>query len=122
MARLRGMENHDCAECSLKKKIICDIDEVDVSAYEKIMTGINIADIAINPNLIEDDSSEEKIKTFINTVMGRKEKFKQLEIEWWRGMLKKYKISNLTKIDVFTRKFYACVDDKGIEKMDFEQK
>jgi hypothetical protein len=55
-------------------------------------------------------------------VMERKENFKKQEIEWWRNMIKRYNISNSTKIDVFNGQFYVCVDKNGNEKIDFEKK
>jgi hypothetical protein len=114
--------NHNCADCKLTKKIVCDIDGEDVTSYESIMTGIGTADAAINPSLIEEDVSEEKMRTFVDMVLERKENYKKKEVEWWRSMLKKYEISSATKIDVFNGQFYVCLDKDGIERVDFEEK
>jgi uncharacterized protein YlzI (FlbEa/FlbD family) len=122
MARMRGMENHNCVDCALKRKIVCTVDMDDIKAYESIMTGINTADIAVNPSFIEDGLSDDKMKIFIQTVLERKEQWKNLEVDWWRNMLKKYKITNNTKIDVFNGQFYVCLDDEGIERIEFQPK
>jgi hypothetical protein len=48
--------------------------------------------------------------------------YKQLETEWWAKIIKKYKISDKTKIDVMNRVFYHCLDKNGKEVIDFVPK
>jgi hypothetical protein len=117
-------QNHNCEECSWKRKVIVEhVDKDDVDVYETIMTGINTAQTARNQtNFDGGNTSPEVMKAYFSTIMDNEAHFKKLEIEWWRNMIEKYKISDFTKIDVIKRQFYVCVDEDKNEKIEFSPK
>jgi dissimilatory sulfite reductase (desulfoviridin) alpha/beta subunit len=119
-----GVAHHDCRNCAYTKRIMVDeVDDEDVDAYEIIMTGINTSQASKNLSVIEHaGASQETIKIYLNTVLDREDHYKRLETQWWRDMIKKYKIDNFTKIDVINRQFYVCRDDKGNETLNFKPK
>jgi hypothetical protein len=62
------------------------------------------------------------MKAYFSTIMDKEAHYKKLEVEWWQKMIEKYKISEMTKIDIMRREFYQCVDKDGNEKIEFENK
>jgi hypothetical protein len=117
-------QNHNCSECAWKRKVVIEnVDKDDVSVYETIMTGISTAQAARNQNNFNGENvSSEMMKAYFSTIMDREEHYKKLEIEWWRKMIEKYKISDFTKIDVMKSQFYICVDEDKNEKIEFSPK
>lgn len=119
--KFKNEVSHNCSDCAFKKKIIVNVvDKEDVDVYETIMTGISTAQVAKDPGIIGDDVSVEKMTAFFNAAMDKEAHYKKLEIEWWRKMLIKYKISDRTKIDVMKGQFYVCADEEGKEYVDFK--
>jgi hypothetical protein len=121
---MENNEMHDCNECAWKKKIIVEsVDNDDVDVYEKIMTGLNTAQAARKQtDFSSENVSSEVMNAYFSAIMDKEAHYKKLEIEWWRNMIEKYKISDFTKIDVMRRQFYVCVDDGENEKIDFKNK
>jgi hypothetical protein len=115
--------SHNCEECAWKKRVVLEeIDKEDVDVYEMIMTGTNTAKAARSQPLKGEGISTENMTAYYGAVMEKEAHYKKLEIEWWRNMLKKYKISDFTKIDVIKRQFYVCESPDGKEKIEFEPK
>jgi hypothetical protein len=114
-------QNHNCEECSWKKEIVVEsVDKEDIDVYESIMTGISTAQAARNQsNFSGEGASDEVMKAYFSAVMDKEAHYKKLEIEWWRKMIEKYKISDFTKIDVMKGQFYICKDSEGKERIEF---
>jgi hypothetical protein len=112
---------HDCNECSWKKKVVVEkIDQDDIDVYETIMTGISTAQVARSQvDFPRENVTKEMMNAYFSTIIEKEAHYKKLEIEWWREMMEKYKISKLTKIDVMQKQFYVCVDENGNEKIEF---
>jgi hypothetical protein len=119
---MENKQSHKCDECAWKKKVVIEeVDKDDVDVYEKIMTGISTAQAARNQNNFAGENvSSEVINAYFSAVMDKEAHYKKLEIEWWRNMIEKYKISDFTKIDVMKKQFYVCLDENGKEKIDYE--
>jgi hypothetical protein len=43
-------------------------------------------------------------------------------MQWWSRILKKYKISDKTKIDVMNKLFYHCLTKDGKEEVEYMPK
>jgi hypothetical protein len=122
----RKMENaieHVCENCLFKKEIVLtDIDEKDIEEYEKIQVGLDIAQSVKKPENMPTNASSTAIKAYFEVVFEKEAYYKKQEMEWWRRIMKKYNISDKTKIDVFNKLFYHCLDAKGNEVIDFVPK
>jgi hypothetical protein len=112
--------DHVCENCMLKKEIVIpEVDTEDVAEYEEIQIGLSIAQSTNKPENIPKNASANVIKAYFEVVMEREAFYKKREREWWSKILKKYKISDRTKIDTINKTFYHCIDDKGNEVIDF---
>jgi hypothetical protein len=115
--------NHVCEDCALRKEIVIEnVDDEDVDVYNTIQTGISTAQASNDPSIIPDGVSEEKMKAYFEAAIAKEAHYKKLEMEWWQKMMKKYNISDKTKIDPMQKKFYKCVDENNQEQIYFESK
>jgi hypothetical protein len=116
----QALINHVCEDCALRKEIVIEkVDQDDVDVYELILTGINTAQMANDPSMVPDGVSEEKMKAYFEAAIGKEAHYRKLEMEWWRNMMKKYQISDKTKMDTVQGNFYHCLDKEGNEQIDF---
>jgi hypothetical protein len=112
-----------CKKCLLHKEILVNnVDEDDIDVFTKIINGINTNKVAINPDIILDNLSNDEIKSFVENNLNNRKYYKNLEIEWWKTMISKYGITENTKIDTNAKIFYHCLNDKGIEEINFKNK
>jgi hypothetical protein len=114
---------HQCKDCAFTKEIVIeDVDEEDVVEYDKIQIAISSLQASNSPENLPKDAAPNVIKAYFEVLFEKETHYRQLERAWWMRILKKYKISESTKIDTNERVFYHCIDKKGKEMIDFKPK
>jgi hypothetical protein len=112
-----------CEDCALRKEIVGEkVDKEDIDVYNLIQTGISTAQAANDPSIIPDDVSKEKMKIYFETAIEKEAHYRNLLAEWWTTTLRKYKITDRTKIDPLNGVFYHCLDNAGNEQIEFVPK
>jgi hypothetical protein len=114
---------HNCHECAAKKEILdIKVDEEDIEEYEDIRAGLNTAnDMMSQYTQVEKPVNEKVLRAALDVVHQKESEYKLKEQKWWRRILKKYNISEQTKIDINRDCFYVCLLN-GSEIIDFVPK
>jgi hypothetical protein len=114
---------HSCVNCALKKEIVLEsIDDIDIEEYETIQASLASIREANTQGTIPSDAPPQVLKTYFEVMLEKEAHYKKLERQWWNKIIKKYKISENTKVDTLQKVFYHCIDATGKEMVNFVAK
>lgn len=122
---------HSCADCALKRVFISDlvVDDEDAKAFIVINNELDNAQQACDPTAldslppIENENQKLNREMYFKAAIASKNEAKAKLSAWWIHMKNKYGENNVpdtAKFDVGSNKFYHCVDENGVARVDVD--
>jgi hypothetical protein len=110
----------NCKKCSLKKEDLnIGIDDRDIEEYTDLANGYLTAKSAYNINIIPSQLSVSEISDFLFNCFEKSRQYRNLEMRWWKRIIRKYSVTENTKINTQKKCFYHCVNKDGQEEINF---